>query len=100
MAAGPVFFATLLASFAFSLLLAGIFGAYFGQGRSRSVGFLLSLSAILLLGVFVALTWQVIPGVEPVFDADAVTQSFIAVGGALLGTILAVAAFVMAVMRS
>lgn len=100
MASGPVFLATLLASFAFSLLLAGLFGAYFGQGRSRSVGFILSLVALLGLGLFASLTWPVIPGVEPVFNADSVGQSFIAVLGAMLGTILAVAAFVAAVMKS
>lgn len=100
MAAGPVFLATLLASFAFSLLIAGLFGAYFGKGRSRSVGFILSLGALLLLGLFVSLTWPVIPGVDPVFDSDAVGQSFIAVLGALLGSLLAVIGFVAAVMRS
>lgn len=100
MAAGPVFLATLLASFAFSLLIAGLFGAYFGKGRSRSVGFILSLGALLLMGLFVSLTWPVIPGVEPVFDGESVGQSFIAVLGALLGSLLAVIGFVAAVMKS
>jgi hypothetical protein len=100
MAVGPVFLATLLASFSFSMLLAGLFGAYFGRGRSRSVGYVLSLGAVLLLGLFVSLTWPVIPGLDPVFDGEAVGQSIIAVLGALLGSILAVAAFVVAVMRS
>ncbi len=95
-----VFLSTLLLSFGFTLALAGVFGAYFGQGKSRSVGFVLSLVALLLIGLFVALTWPVIPGVEPIFNADAVAQSIVAVLAATLGSVLALVAFVAAVMRS
>lgn len=97
---GAVFVSTLLLSFGFSLALAGLFGSYFGQGKSRSVGFVLSLVALLLIGLFVALTWPVIPGLEPVFDADTIAQSLVAVLAATLGTALAIGAFVAAVMRS
>lgn len=95
-----VFFSTLLLSFGFSLGLSGLFGAYFGQGKSRSVGFVLSLVALLLIGLFVGLTWPVIPGLEPVFNADAIAQSIVAVLAATLGTALAIGAFIAAVMRS
>jgi hypothetical protein len=100
MALGTVFFANLLLSFGVILFLAGLFGAYFGQGKSRSVGFVLSLVALLLLGLFAALTWELIPGLEPVFDTDTIVQSAVAVSGALLGTVVAVASFVAVVMRS
>ncbi len=95
-----IFFSTLLLSFGFSLALAGLFGAYFGQGKSRSVGFVLTLVAILLMGLFVALTWPVIPGLDPVFNAEAVASSIVAVLAATLGSALAIVGFVAAVMRS
>jgi hypothetical protein len=98
--AGGVFLSTLLLSFAATLLVAGLFGAYYGKGRSRSLGFALALVALMLAGLFAALTWPLVGGLEPVFDPVAVQQSVIAVGAAMLGSAIAIAAFVMLVMRS
>lgn len=95
-----VFASTLLLSFGISLFLAGLFGAYFGKGRSRSVGFVLALVAVLLLGLFAALTWPLVPGLDPVFSATAVGQALIAVVAATTGTFLAVGAFILVVMKS
>jgi hypothetical protein len=100
MALSDVFFSTLLLSFGWSLFLAGIFGAYFGKGRSRSVGFVLSLFAVLLMGLFAALTWNLVPGIEPRFNPDNVASSIIAVLAATVGSIAAILAFMAAVMRS
>ncbi len=100
MTLGTVFLSTLLLSFAFTLCVAGLFGAYFGEGRSRSTGYLLALFSILLIGLFAALTWPIIPGVEPVFNADAVAQSLVAVLAASVGSLLAIGGFVAAVMRT
>jgi len=100
MALGTVFLSTLLLSFGLSLVIAGLFGAYFGQGRSRSIGFVLILVAVLMIGLFVALTWPIVPGVEPVFQGRIVLQSIVAVLGATAGSLVAVLAFVVAVMRS
>jgi len=41
-----------------------------------------------------------VQGIEPVFNAAVVLQSVLAVGAAMLGTLIAVALFVFAVMRS
>lgn len=100
MALETVFLATALLSFAFTLFIAGLFGAKFGQGRSRGIGVLLALVAVLLAGVFMALTWAIVPGIEPVFDSHLVSQSIIAVGAATLGAVLAVVGFVASVMRA
>ncbi len=100
MALGTVFLSNVLLSFGLSLFVAGLFGAYFSSGRGRSVGFVLALVALLLVGLFAALTWQLVPGVQPVFDAAIITQSMVAVIAALLGTILAVTVFVGSVMKS
>lgn len=95
-----VFGSTVLLSFGVSLAVAGLFGAYYGKGRSRAVGFLLALVALLLLGLSVALTWPVIPGLVPVFDPDVVGQSLVAVVAALIGAVVAGLFFVASMTRS
>ncbi|MCA1819429.1 MAG: hypothetical protein ABR562_00835 [Thermoplasmatota archaeon] len=98
--ASGVFLSTLLLSFAATLLVAGLFGAYYGKGRSRSMGFALALLALLLIGVFATLTWDLVQGIHPVFSPVAVTQSVLAVAAAMLGSLVALVFFVVAVMRS
>lgn len=100
MAAGGIFLSTLLLAFAATLLAAGLFGAYYGKGRSRSVGFAFALVAVLLGGLFAALTWPLIQGIHPVFDPQAVVPSLVAVGAATLGFAAAVFLFVTAVTRA
>ena len=99
-ALGTVFLANLLLSFGIGLLLSGLFGAYFGRGKSRSVGLVLALVALLLLGLFAGLTWDLVPGIQPIFDTETMTISIVAVTAALLGTLVAVVSFVTAVMKS
>lgn len=99
MGLGTIFLSTLLLSFGFTLLVAGAFGAKFGQGRSRALGVTLSLVALLIVGIFMALTWQLVPGVEPVFDAVLVSQSLLAVLAATVGALVAVGTFVASVMK-
>lgn len=98
-ALGSVFLSTVLLSFAVSLAVAGFFGAYYGKGRSRAVGFLLALVALLLLGLSLALTWPIVPGLVPIFNPDTVLQSLVAVVAALIGAIVAGLAFVVAVTK-
>lgn len=100
MAAASVFVSTLLLSFAVSLAVAGLFGAYYGKGRSRAVGFLVAMLAMLLLGLSSALTWHIVPGLVPVFNPDVVGQSLVAVVAALIGAVAAGLAFVASVMKS
>ena len=96
---GSVFLSTVLLSFAVSLAVAGFFGAYYGKGRSRAVGFLVAMLALLLLGLSCALTWQIVPGLAPIFNPDVVAQSLVAVVAALIGAIVAGFAFVLAVTK-
>ena len=99
-ALGSVFLSTVLLSFGLTLIVVGLSGAYFGKGRSRAVGFLLTIVALLLVALFSALTWPIVPGIEPVFEPGVVGQSVLAVLAATLGSILAVGLFIAAVMRS
>ena len=60
MALAPVFGSTLLLAFGITLVVAGLFGARFGAGKSRSVGFVLSLIGLLIVAVF----WQLELGMQ------------------------------------
>jgi MFS family permease len=100
MAVESIFLSTLLLSFAATLLLAGLFGAYYGKGRSRSLGIALFLVAVLLIGLFCALTWPLIQGITPIFDPEAVGRAMAAVGAATLGFAIALGVFVFTVVRS
>ncbi|MEK6986126.1 MAG: hypothetical protein AABX89_07075 [Candidatus Thermoplasmatota archaeon] len=99
MAVESIFLSTLLLSFAATLLFAGLFGAYYGKGRSRSVGISLSLLALLLIGLFLALTFPLIQGISPIFDPDAVGRALAAVGAATLGFGVAIGLFLVTVTR-
>jgi membrane associated rhomboid family serine protease len=95
-----IFLSSVFLSFGVTLAVAGLFGAYFGKGRSRAVGFLLAILALILLGLFCALTWDVVPGLDPVFSPDIVAEGLVAVFAALLGAVVAGFFFVAAVMKS
>jgi len=97
---GTIFLATILLAFALTLLVSGLLGAYFGKGKSRSVGFVLAIVALLLGGLFAALTWPLVPGLEPRFDPDLVGQGLLAVVAATAGSLLAIGLFIASVMRS
>lgn len=99
-ALSSVFVSSVLLSFGVSLAVAGFFGAYFGKGRSRAVGFLLAIVALLLLALFCALTWPLIPGLSPVFNPDTIAQGLVAVVAALIGAVVAGLFFVASVMKS
>src|ERR1041385_3458322 len=97
---GSIFVSTALLSFAVTLAVAGFFGAYFGKGRSRAVGFLLALLALLLLGLALAPTRPLVPGPAPISAPDVVVSSFVAVAAALIGAVGAGLLFVAAVTKS
>lgn len=99
MAIASIFVGTLALSFAVTLLLAGLFGAYYGKGRSRALGFGLAILALLCLGVFFALTFPLVAGLTPVFDPWAVGRSLAAVAAATLGFAVAVGIFLVTVTR-
>ncbi|MEA3189935.1 MAG: hypothetical protein QOD77_517 [Thermoplasmata archaeon] len=92
--------ANLFLSFAVMLLVAGLFGAYYGKGRSRSIGVAVAILAGVLIGLFCALTWPLVPGLERVFDPQLVLTSMAAVGGALLGALVAGGLYVLIVVRN
>ncbi|MCQ2055883.1 MAG: hypothetical protein MJY64_00190 [archaeon] len=88
---------TLLA-FAFVLMLAGIFSAYFGNGKSRVFG-----SIMIVTGLLIGATWTYlcIDGVICNVDVWHVfTNAFINMLAVLVGASAAVAIFLISVLKS
>jgi hypothetical protein len=100
-----VFLFVLLLSFGIFSLLAGIFTAYFGAGKSRAIG-----GVLLVLGLVVILVW-VYFGILSSYPDDSILgivhweaartmEAFITVLGAIIGAVVAIVMFLVAIMKS
>ena len=84
--------------FALFMLLAGAFTAYFGSGRSRAIG-----AALLVVGLIVGIIWVYLGGFTDVIDvnlADVVWTAFLNLLAAIIGALIAVGIFLVAIMKS
>jgi len=87
--------------FALVMVLAGIFTAYFGSGRSRTIGIVL-----FVVGLIVGLLWAYLVGYSniaifaDVQAWDVVYDAFVYIVAALIGALVAVGIFLVAVMKS
>ena len=95
------FISVAILAFALVMLLAGIFTAYFGTGKSRTIGFVL-----LAVGLVVGLLCIYLAGFSDI-DAlrvcgfsDIVVQAILDLVAIMIGALLAVAVFLVAVMKS
>jgi hypothetical protein len=88
------FAAILLLVFGLFLLLAGLFTAYFGSGKSRTIGV-----ALLVVGIVVGIvTWVWYRTQAPFIPL--VWQTFLVIIAAVIGALAAVAIFLVAIMKS
>jgi len=92
--------------FAIASMIAGIFTAYFGSGKSRAVGGILVVIGLLVLIVF---AWGAgwlngmlgMPAADSVFYfKNTILQGIIAIVGALIGALIALGIFLMAIMKA
>jgi hypothetical protein len=84
--------------FALFMLLAGAFTAYFGSGRSRAIG-----AALLVIGLVVGIVWVYLGGFTDIIDvnlADVVWTAFLNLLAAIIGALIAVGIFLVAIMKS
>lgn len=87
--------------FALVMVLAGIFTAYFGSGKSRTIG-----AALLIIGAVVAAVWAYLVGwsdIEVFADVacyDVLWNALVNIVAALIGALVAVGIFLVAVMKS
>ncbi len=93
------FLTVLILVFALFMLLAGIFTAYFGSGKSRMIGVVL-----LVIGIVVGVLW-VVMGLDSVaiIDVDlssVVWNAFLFILSGVLGALAAIGVFLVAIMKS
>jgi len=93
------FLTVLILVFALFMLLAGIFTAYFGSGKSRMIGVVL-----LVIGLVVGIMW-VVMGLDSVaiIEVDLSTviwDAFVNIIAAVVGALIAIGVFLLAIMKS
>jgi len=87
--------------FAIASIIAGIFTAYFGSGKSRAVGAILIIIG-LIVGVLFLWFVGVLPALgEPIVNLAGTTLFGIsAVIGAIIGALIALGIFLLAIMKA
>jgi hypothetical protein len=100
-----IFLFVLIMSFGIFSLLAGIFTSYFGAGKSRAIG-----GFLLVIGIVIILIW-VYFGVMQDYPDDTILgivhweaaktlEAFLTVLGAIIGALIAIGVFLLAIMKS
>jgi len=98
---GWQFLTIFLLVFALFMILAGVFTAYFGSGKSRTVGNAL-LVAGLVIGILGAYGYHegwLNPGHQGLLGA-LLWESFLVIVAAVIGALVAVGIFLVAIMKS
>jgi hypothetical protein len=93
------FLTVLILVFALFMLLAGIFTAYFGSGKSRMIGV-----ALLVIGLVVGILWVVMDiGDVKIIDINlskVIWDAFLYIAAGVLGALAAIGVFLVAIMKS
>ncbi len=92
------FLTVLVLVFALFMLLAGIFTAYFGSGKSRMIGVVL-----LVVGIVVGVIWFVLGGITSTIKvdmSDVIWAAFLNIIAAVIGALIAIGVFLLAIMKS
>jgi len=95
------FLTVLLMVFALVMILAGIFTAYFGSGKSRMIGVIL-----LVIGLVVGIIWTFLGlgyGGNDIIYVDlagVIWTAFLYISAALIGTLAAVGIFLLTIMKA
>jgi hypothetical protein len=96
---GWAFLTVLILVFALFMLLAGIFTAYFGSGKSRMIGV-----ALLVIGLVVGILWVIMSldsvDVIPVDLSKVIRDAFLFILAGVLGALAAIGVFLVAIMKS
>ena len=96
----PIEFLTVrILVFALFMLLAGVFTAYFGSGKSRMIGVIL-----IVIGLVVGIVWTVM-GLDSVAVIDVnlsqvIWDAFLYILAGVIGAIAAIGVFLLAIMKS
>ena len=89
--------------FAIASVIAGIFTAYFGSGKSRAVGAVLVIIGLIVFVLFLwganVLTFMGMPP-EIMYFSGVVVNGVVAVVGAIIGALIALGIFLLAIMKA
>ena len=100
-----IFLSMLTLAFAIASIVAGFFTAYFGSGKSRAIGGILIIIGLL---VFVIFFWGAgilegfmgRPETGSILYFTEIFQSIVAIAGALIGAVIALVIFLLAIMKA
>lgn len=95
------FLTLVVLAFALVMLVAGLFSAYFGSGKSRSAGVAMAIIGLVLGVVWVYLTAD--SGISPFTEVntwDVIYNAIIDLIGIVVGALIAVAIFLVVVLKS
>jgi hypothetical protein len=98
-----VFGSILLLSFGIFTLLAGVFTAYFGAGKSRKIGLGLTIIGLLAVIVFAGFTWGGVAALGSLgvsWSSREVMEGIVAVIAAGVGAFLALGLFLVSIMKA
>ncbi len=95
------FFSLIILVFAFVMILLGVFSAYFGKGKNRAYGIIMVVVG-LVVGVFYAylLMNGPIEAISKVEGWTIVYNAIVYLLGILIGALIAVAIFLVTVLKS
>ena len=101
----PQYFLSMLTLvFAIASIIAGIFTAYFGSGKSRAVGAILIIIGLLVGVIFLWGTASILSflGLPPdiINFKDIIVNGIVAVIGAIIGALIALGIFLLAIMKA
>ena len=95
------FLGMLMLVFAIACIIAGIFTAYFGSGKSRAVGAILIIVGLI---IFVLFLWSAdvlsFMGDPLINIKGTVTEGVASVVGAVVGALIALGIFLLAIMKA
>ena len=87
--------------FAIVLMIAGIFSAYFGSGKSRTYGIVMLVTGLVVFVIWAFLVgWSNIELFVEVAALDLMIESLITFLAIMLGALIAVGIFLVAVLKS
>ncbi len=95
------FLTLIVLAFALVILLAGVFSAFFGSGKSRAYG-----GVMAVIGLVVGVAWVYLTGfsdISPfceVYTWDLVYNAILNLVGVLIGALVAVGIFLVVVLKS
>ncbi len=96
------FLSMLMLVFSIASIIAGIFTAYFGSGKSRAVGGILIILGLIVFVLFLGFA-GVLPlaslGINTMFSGY-IINGIVAVIGALVGALIALGIFLLAIMKA